>query len=496
MKHLLYLSPTERQFWQKTTRGWAPSSEIPQGHVWVVTDFPDESITEVKAPRLMSRDREAFTARQLNTRYPDTVYRGIMPALDAQSLLDKLMPTRHVAYALETPERLDQELAQTGISCAGVWPISMLLADYGRQRQLPTDLFLVLPAPDFLRIVFVHAGTPILTRLTNTENEPEAQVEEILRTVKYLENSNVLARDSGKRHILYFGEQQLMREAASRARLELVPPVGLKNQPTDWRFPLFDLALTSPAGQLAPLEMRTRYLGERLNKTSKLIALICVLVGVAVAGLNLATIMESRAEQSEIAAQNQVAMKTAGDADEALMYFNVSPDTVRQAIALHEQEIGSVPGMREQAQQLAEVLSATPQARLSSLRWRLLAPQALPCDVSAEVMDQLQQTTPDVYPANQRHIEINVGVSLPASYGPRDRALSIRRLADNMADWPRAHLWRDAAQSLSGSALTGSSDKSDEKTSTWCLTLPGVKATSPLHTDSAPSDSASVGAGT
>ncbi len=162
----------------------------------------------------------------------------------------------------------------------GVWPISMLLAQLGQDQELPDSLFIVLPGPGTLRIVYLENRTPLLTRLILTPNEIGAQIDEITRTLRHLENTKMVPRDRQVHSVLLLGDSSGFEAPMAAANLKLV---GLrrweKKAPEDWRFPLFDLSLKSPPGQVAPLIRRAEFLSARLSRLALGLATAMLVAG-------------------------------------------------------------------------------------------------------------------------------------------------------------------------------------------------------------------------
>ena len=80
LKTLLHLAPDGAQLWQKTKGQWLPLDRAHRGSVWIVTDMAEETISEIKVPRLYGRDRAGFINRQLSSRFPETPYKLALPA--------------------------------------------------------------------------------------------------------------------------------------------------------------------------------------------------------------------------------------------------------------------------------------------------------------------------------------------------------------------------------------------------------------------------------
>ncbi|MDP1610051.1 MAG: hypothetical protein Q8M11_03265 [Sulfuritalea sp.] len=473
MKYLLFLGRTERQLWSKDGRGWQRVSGEPKGPVWIVTDLAEESLGEIKTPRLFGRDRSSYIARLLATRYPDTPYRACITPAQEGDLLGKIAPTRYILFGIDAAERLNAELDEASYPVAGVWPASMLLALLGQERELPADLFVVLPGPGTLRIVFLKNRTPVLTRLTLTPNQASAQVEEIVRTLKHLENTQAVPRGRQDYSVLLLADPVEFEGPMAAARLKLVSLRRWeKTPPGDWHFPLFDLALRSPTGQLAPLERRVDFLSTRLNKAAMVLAAVIAVAGLGAVSNNLLSIVGMLGESRALAASIQNIDTRISELEANIGRFGVAPDTVRRAVALHDEEIASVPAMDQHLRQISGVLAGDPNLRLTQLQWRLLAPAAVPCGVSRpEGGGGGEAAQPE---NQQRKVEITFELAVPAMYGPRDRAQTLRTISRRLAAMEGLVLWRDANTELASGSLRGGTDVGAAKNLVWCLTLPGT----------------------
>ncbi|MCX7156837.1 MAG: hypothetical protein NTW45_10410 [Rhodocyclales bacterium] len=475
MKFLLYLSPTERQLWGRDGQGWQRVSGEPIGHVWVVTDLVGESFAEIKTPRLFGRDRGSYIARQLATRYPDTPYRTFLTPSQEDDLIGRILPTRHILLGIDAAERLDAELDATPNPVPGVWPVSMLLGLLGQDRDLPADLFVVMPAPGTLRIVFLKNRTPVLTRLTLTPNQPSTQVDEIIRTLRHLENTQVVPRNRQEHPVLLLADPSGFEGPMAAAHLKLVSLHRWETTPpADWHFPLFDLALKSPAGQVAPLARRAEFLAARLSKAALVLAAVILVAGIASAGNNLWSLFGMLNESRQLGASIQQINAQIAEVDLNISKFGVVPDTLRRAVALHDDEIVSVPAIDQHLRLIANVLASDSNLRLKDLQWRLLAPGALPCSVVA-TPDQAAAGAASPEPGSEtRKVELSIELAVPVTYGPRDRAQTLRSISGQLAGIEGLTLWQDAQKDLASGSLRGGSILGTATRLTWCMTLPGI----------------------
>ena len=474
MKYVLFLSPTDRQLWCKSAQGWQPMSGEPDGPVWVVADLAEESLTESKTPRLFGRDRTSFVERQVATRFPDTPYRGSMLNVKPDDLIGRLVPTQYVFFGIDAAERLNAELDAIKAPIAGVWPISLLMGGLARDRSHYPDLFVVLPGQDTLRIVYLKDRTPVLTRLTMTPNDSGAQVEELVRTLRHLENTQVVPRDRKANPVFVLGNSEGLGERLDAVRMKLVDLPRRDKQPVaDWLHPLFDLVLKSPSGQVAPLPRRVSYLSARLNALARNLAFFIVIAGIGAASSNLLSIyrmIEQRVISSDMI---EGLDQDISDLNANIARYGVAPDTVRKAVSLYEDEISGVPGMETHLRLLSQVLSKDPSLRLRDLQWRLLSPGADPCLTSAAAIDAATGAEAKPTGGDQRRVELSFDLAVPETYGPRDRAQTLRAISGELSAIPDSSIWQDANKELASGSLRGGTILSNAARLSWCLTLPG-----------------------
>ena len=482
MNLVLYLSLSEQQLWRRDGKVWQRWTGDPDGPVCVVTDFPEESFSEIKTPRLFGQDRSAYIARQLANAFPDSPYRTFLTPAQSGSLYDKIAPTRHVLLGINTAERLDAVLDALTAPVSGVWPISVLLVHLCKRHELPADLLVAMPGVDTLRIVYLKNHGPVLVRLTTTPNEIGTQIDEISRTLRYLENSQVLPRKPDFQPVLFLGNSSGSEAQMTAARLSLVSLRGKDSAQADWRLALFDIALKSPAGQVAPLLRRTGYLSARVRKAAQVAALVLIAVGVLAVGSNAFSIFGLLAKKHEQSVSSEQVNARIATVDAQINHVNVAPDEVRRAVALYNKEIASVPPLTQHLQFVAGLLASDPNLRLRDLAWRMLPPAEQPCAAAGGAApatttgDNVPAAAPD---ADARKIEISFELAIPGDYGPRLRALTLRNISSRIAETPGVTVVRDATRDFVGGSLHGGSEGAESGKLLWCVTLPGDAAVSP-----------------
>ncbi len=469
MKSLLYLGPSGRQFWCHNQGGWHASSCADTADpAWVVTDFAEESFAEVDMPRLIGRDRTAYIARQMASRFPETPYRSALNLGHRSGLIGRMTPSRQIFLGVNNAERLEAELGTQTI--AGIWPISLLLALFCQSRSLPANLLVVLPYPDALRIVFLKERAPVLARLAPTPGDTATQIEEIIRTRRYLENIRAIEREQVC-PVLLLGSTEPFAQPLAAAQFQLVAPPHPwdRHPPSDWRLPLFDLALKSPAGQVAPVSRRTDYLAQRLRRGALAASAICLLAGLWAASSNLSAIFNTLGEQERA---QQTARQLRADIarlEQETARFDVDPELLRRAITLDDEEIVSVPTPARHLLTHAQALAETPGPRVRQLQWQILPTSAKACSKSASTGNP--EPAPEA--AGQRRAELAFALALPTDFGLRDQAQQVRRMSQQLARIEGAQIIQDPASELDRGIPLSSTGGADASSHTWCLALPG-----------------------
>lgn len=495
MQTVLYITTTGAQYWRKSGRTWQPCEGLQSGALWVVTNLAEESTFEVQVPRLFGRDRLNFIQRQLSSRFPDTPYCSVLAQPASGGLMARLAPPRQTLFGLDAAQRINAALDNVALApVAGVWASTLLLLQLSRHKSLPKELFVVMPGPDALRIVFVKDHLPVLSRLVPGVIEAADQAAEITRTVRYLENNRLLERSTDAHNVLLLDSQTDIDPLLAQERLTRVPapPPWAKNPPSDWRFALFDLAVSSPTGQLAPLSRRTRFMADRLRPHIYAAAGVCVAAAVWVAADNLNDI--SNAYTSRTQTQQRVDLLNDQNhvVEQKISSFGVSPELVRSAVQLAQDELSTAPSLAAHMRQLADVVSAFEPVRLRQFDWRILAAGEVACSSAAAAPAPMAaQAVPDPN-SPKRRVEVSFEVLWPEGQGARARTQGIASLSAKLAALAGASLIADPAQALALSPFSGGVGASATSTQplAWCLTLPEALAATAIASTTATTSAA------
>jgi hypothetical protein len=495
MKTVLHITAAGNHWWQKARQGWvASAAPVPNSSspVWVMTDLTEESVAEITVPRVFGADRSRFVERQLANRYPETEFRASLTPRSAGGLMDRLSPPRQSLAGIEPADRVKTALQDLSAPLAGVWSVSMLLTRLGQHSSLPVDLLIVHCQGSTLRIVYLKERAPVLTRLVNVSPNTSEQAAEIVRTLRHLENTRVVDRGWQRFAVLLLGGNEELAAALVNDRMDCVP------LPSSWAAlanpqsndALFDMVCKSPPGQLAPITRRAGYLANNLSRAAMGVAGLGLLLAIWLATGNIQSSIRSQRDRQQVeTALGDLASQLA-QVDKSIEAFGVSPDLIRNALAIDEREISSAPDMRADLMRLASAISAVPGARVKQLHWQVLADNAKLCAeegvvTAVAVADPTATGTTGETAPPQRKVELQISMQMPPDWGPRQLAQHAQSITRALAGLKGATIVRDPARTLRDGDIRVGITVADTQDLQWCASLavpariPVAAATSP-----------------
>lgn len=490
MKTVLHLTTGGAQLWAKGAQGWQPQDGPAPGPVWLLTDLAEEAFAELTIPRIFGRDRQAFVARQLAARFPDTPYRAVLQAGAGGGFMDRLAPPRQPMLGIDAAARIDAVLGTIDKPLVGVWATSMLLAQIGAAKSLPSELFVVLPGQDAVRIVVLKDRVPVLSRLVAGISQPSERATEVVRTLRHLENTRVLER--GERHhgVLVLGDSTGMAGLLAADKMDLLPwSAHASAQAPAWPDALFDRVVKSPAGQLAPLAKRTQFVASELRRAAYGAACVSMVAAVWASADNLRSMWTAQSQAAQLRAQVQQLQAQGSAIDSQMLGFGVTAELVRRAVALDVQEVASAPSLETHLRELGMAVGRFPGVYLSQLEWRVLPPGRAACPsaaanpgAAAPVANAAEAPSDGQAQPDARLVELSLDISLPESLREKAHLDTVTGLSQTMRKMVGAKLLRDPAQELAQAAMTGGGSSFDAgKSRSWCLSLPGSRAPNTGH---------------
>jgi hypothetical protein len=248
----------------------------------------------------------------------------------------------------------------------------------------------------------------------------------------------------------------------------------------DWQQALLTMVCKSPAGQLAPMSMRERYLAMRLSLAAGAIAVVCVLGTIAAAAGNVGVIVSDHRERNRLEATIGELDNAIAEADTAIGRFGVAPTVLRMALSMDSDEIVNAPDMPADLIDLSHTISQIPGARAQNLQWRVLDAGEAACTSGGAAPGAVAAPEPEVpqgaepTASSGKTVELKLSIALAADAGPQLRQQQANAISRQLANTTGVRVLQDPAKTLrdgdlsAGSAQAGSANELE-----WCASLAG-----------------------
>ncbi len=474
MATVLFLNAEGPTWWDKQGDTWQPLTGDPVGPVYVVTDLTEETLVEIAVPRIFGNDRKKYVQRQLVNRFPESPFRTTLDGRPTGNLISRLAPPKQILMAIEPAERLQAALTTVQAPLAGIWSVSVLLAQLGQDKSLPGNLLIVLGQAASTRIVFLKDHSPVLTRLVPGASTAAEQAVEVVRTLRHLENTHIVQRGAGRLSALLLDTQEGLAAVLVRDRIDAVVPPAKHHPSADggWRNALFDLACKAPPGQLAPLAMRAAYLTQQVHKGARVAMVACIVAAVVVASGSVVSHFGDRGLQAGLrSSATQLTAQTA-QLETSLASFGVAPELLRKVLTLDADEIASAPDLQQQLVAISRAVSSVPSARVLSLQWQVVGAQTAPCALEAAAA---AVTPTETAPEPARKVELKMAFALAAGTGPRLQLEQVSQMTQQFKAIQGVSVLQDPTRALREGDLesVGSGQGETQRQFAWCLVLPG-----------------------
>jgi hypothetical protein len=293
----------------------------------------------------------------------------------------------------------------------------------------------------------------------------------------------VLERGTQRHGVLMLGGADDMAARLAQDHLELLPwpSPWAKSAPSDWRFALFDLAVTSPPGQLAPLSRRVEYVASQWRRAAYGAAALCAGLSIWAAFDNVRSILAAEDARAQAQAEVQRLTSAMNEAEQKMAGFGVGAEVVRRAVALEREELVSAPPLKASLLQLARAVAPHEAVRLGQLNWRLVPAGQGVCAGGVSGSAAAAEPAPTSEPAAPaRRLEVSFDLTPSQEQAATARAQMVASVSAALAKGEGVSLHRDPARELPQAALSGGASSSDrDKTLSWCLSLPAASVAAP-----------------
>ncbi len=481
MKTVLLINPSGARYFKRVNGVWHPIDQPEhKARLWVVANLPEETLEAFNFPFLIGRDRSNFLERRLLSAFPHSQYRAA-PVISGGLFKSGTA----VLTGLTSDNAVSSQIDTLDISVAGVWGAAMLLTLIAKRLAI-TNIILAMPSVHHLRILVLKDGIPVLTRCVrrysedNDENN-DSDSNEILRTRQHLENHRTFEHHAIP-PVLYLGDAPAVGEHLTRAGFTLLPlPKALSpNGQVGYLHALFERVITSPRGQLAPLQLRARHLAENLRETAFLGIAASLLAIVLFGQSDFRTLMALHQHKQSILAELQLAT---GERDHLANNISASgkdPALVRQSTRFAALEMDTAPTPQAIFQLAADAIAGLPQVRIQSLTFHLPKSGERYCQGQSIIdLPLLSGSSPDDSGISDaagiplRHAELKFTILLTEDLAPAAQADIRKRISASIKTMNGIQLMDDpAAFSLINTLRGGIGMDAPQGEDTWCMSMP------------------------
>ena len=474
---LLLVQPLQAQ-WQDAAGLELAQPPAPDVPVRIVADLIEETHVRIEVPGLMGADRSSFIQVQLQALLPDVPLRATWQRAGQQPLLPKPFVLNAVGVASQALNTLLTEQAQQQRPLEGVWPLSYLMARWARrQKQLPANgwLFLCLSLGYGLRMVLLHNGVPVFSRLL-LDTSPEQQAQEMGSTLKYLVDTRVLDRMDTP-GILLMQPPPGLEEAVQAQGRKLLPTAaahGAHSVLAD----VLALADTRAPGQMASIEQRRYYVAGKTRKTLQWTALVLALAITAGLVQQAQGLLAHVAQAQQWQQQATEKERDAQALREKLSASGTNVALLRLAMQVQQSQLQGGVALTDPLWLLGQLMQVHPQADLQRTEMALL-PKA--CQASQGAQPTVSPE-PDAAASDNAALRTEWSFEIQPLQGisPLERQTLLDGLAASVQAWPGWKVQTNPVRAESGAAIVGGTSGATEQLARWrwCL-VPSAEAQEP-----------------
>ncbi len=473
MKTVLFINSSGARCYRRVQGSWQlVEKPTPEDRLWVIANLPEETLEAFEVPLLFGRDRSHFIKRRLDAAFAHSLYRAA-PIITG----NWFKPGTALLNGLTTSEAVSSKLEQLDMPIAGVWGISMLLTLLARRESI-ANVMLVIPSVHFLRILIIKDGIPVITRCIHRygdESEGDSDANEILRTRQHLENRRIFEHDAIP-PLLYLGDTASVGPHLSRAGLTLLAlPENFHPQgDAAYLHPLFELVASSPAGQLAPLQLRAHHLTRLLRETAFAGCAVSLLAALLFGQQDFRALVGLHAQERELQSRLRAATEQSERLAANIDSSGMNPAKVRQATKFSRLEMDTAPTPQDLLQFTALAVTGLPEVRIKNLSYRFPKSGERYCQGLIEVplLGRAMGEQPD-NAENQRYTELKFSILATASLPPAEQITLKKHISAQIKSQAQVQLMQDpAAFSLINTLKGGIGMDTNATDNIWCMSIP------------------------
>jgi hypothetical protein len=481
MKTILYVNSAGKHYFKRTNGSWQSIEKPDQSdHLWVIANMPEEMVTEFKIPGLYGRDRNIYLERNLKMAFPNSEYRCA-----PQFAGNWFTPGIAVLNGLTTADAVNREIEKLEISVTGVWGISVILALMLNKLSIKNVIVALHDTLD-LRIVVLKNGIPIITRCIHRYIEDtESDAREIIRTRQHIENKRIFENNAIP-DVIYLGDTTSVSEQLSAAGIRLLPLPGalLPKGKVAYLHPIFELLITSPIGQLAPLQLRARHQTQRLRHLAHAGSALSLLVALFLSQSDFNNLINLRHREQSLEGDLKKATLAGESLAASISKTGIDPELVRQATTFQDIELESASTPLSILQFTASLITDFPQVRIKELIFRFPEKKERYCEthtvinlpvIAKNVTVPLNIGSKPVVStmAQQRYTELKFSILQTDNPTPATNIELLKRLSAIIKAKPGVQLMQDPAEfSLLNTLKGGIGADTPQNEKYWCMSIP------------------------
>jgi len=363
--------------------------------------------------------------------------------------------------------------------------MAMLLTLIARHLTI-RNVILAIPSAHFLRILVIKDGIPVITRCIHrysedNDDENDSDANEILRTRQHLENRRIFEHDAIP-PVLYMGDAASVGAHLTSAGLTLLPlpPALSPRGDAAYLHPLFELVVSSPRGQLAPLQLRASHLAENLRRTAYAGCALSLMAAALFGQEDFSALIDLLGHEKNLNSGLQIAVNEREHLATRISATGKNPALVRQAIKFSALEMDTAPTPEAILQFTAATIADLPQVRIRSLSFRFPKQGERYCQGHSVIdLPLLSGSKPsgsgvdDTAGIPQHFTELQFTILLPGNLAPAAQVEIRKRISAALKARDGVQLMQDpAAFSLVSTLKGGFGMDTTSAENLWCMSVP------------------------
>lgn len=449
MKTIMLIDSSGAQYFRRHRAAWKLINKPnDKDTLWVIADIPEETLETLDMPVLFGRDRSQLIGRHLSASFPHSQFRAAFVVSGGV-----LKPGTALLTGLSTADAITRELAKINNPVAGVWGVFMLLTLTARHLGIK-DALLVLPNPHYLRILVTKNFIPVVTRCihrNSEESEQGSDANEIERTRQHLESHKIFEHEAIP-PVYYLG----------KLSFSPLPDAFTPKGDAAYLHPLFERLASSPSGQLAPLQFRTRHLTDRIRRTAYLATAACLLTAILFGQKEMHGLIKLDEQEHTLKTDLQ---RAAAENKRFSIYARANktdPAMVRQATKFAALEIDAAPTPESILRYVASLIADLPEVRIKNLTYQFPKPGQQLCN------EQSPAASTD---APLHYTELQFSILLTGDPTHAEQIEIGRRLSSAIKANSSVRLIQDPAN-LSSLNTIRSGFGMEKTDAEWCMSIP------------------------